>query len=1321
MPASSLVRGVSRQEQHQRMASPQALDVFSVSLANKSASCSNNLLPAEADTENPLRELRRQREDDDLTLRVQQGEDERRAVADEEFRVAREAANEKIGEMQNEISGGGIVPPTSSARTARTSAHVGSNAAPPASPVPTSQRALSSRRGIRPMDSSTKSSRARDVVQLTHRKHDIVRLVPSPATESLTHLLPNISRVADSATPTQNIKGGSTWRTATVSSPRGGGTASRALHDILGGDSTPSKGGGMHRMSTTTALGDVVGCDKGRTNLLNQRWLPQSYGSCHFQSVVKWAEMSYEEALVAQAGVEAANLRVAAHGAAADAVAVASTYKRPDDASPSSLLTTAYCAIIDEVLWNIPAFRSVWEAMRGEIFSAIFRLNKADLESSRAEETCRNAVNPSPSSPSQCVNNTNNVNSRMSWFSRVCGRRDTWFDTASVHLQRSHELQTKLDNIHVSLEKYDLIFDIYDRTADRQTLKRTFCAWKTTVARALDHNAGLLQVFSRIHKRSPLLIAFHGWRRLVLQRKLKSSKDKDATLSAVHDARLKAKEAELNRLQRQLEQETQRLRGQAERESRKQASLVTSHAVEMRELQACHEAKDSVIISLEKIAKRWERLAKTYRPLLYRGPLPNVIMQIARGLHHSETELSAKGPSGARVHRCREELDKLLCTWVNSVLDSIGSKATRIKNTTSDVREGEALMALCKHIISRSVANRNATSGNVANNASSPRVPVSQTSTAAFGDAAMPVGSDVTRQRPSMSTIAVQLRMPSTQSTLHHVESLHTVVVKALYLGTAEGLSPLLLSTCPFASKIISNAEDFLASPHPTAGAWILASLFVCEMLQTFSQIGDPSDVRFGCPAESHVAAQPAEYALMISSDRSTAPVYIAQKRDAATETLRSASDYQGGGRRPTGWQFVRSTSSAAGGGSSVFNNHQRRSRNSSLHQRDEEHHQRSTAMDDAMIMDTESDIDAYLGRDEQTTALAAEGSFHYTTMGEFPISHDGDRRGDGNSPASSCSENQEVSYGMFGSSSDEDAVAVVDGHFGDHPLLRDDLQHQPSTPFTSFRTTPLHSVASGRRLGSVGAAQAAASTPPVASTPTPPIIPSSATSPISPQSKGVATAAPRLEQQPSQTTGLIGVRSISPVRRDLESLPMHVLFRKLRRETRQRSDWLGLARLVTSVVLRYRILDVDAPVKGRVSLVASSLPEPHEGSGFPSTGARADVPSRSPSILQRVVAPVRSPQPPQVRNTPPASAAVPRSSNPSDSGVPISRRSSSKPLTRGGSMFFCQEGNPVATPSSPRVASTVPPHSPTVPQLNESTASSNAVGAQRRSMVKFE
>ncbi|CUG71086.1 Hypothetical protein, putative [Bodo saltans] len=530
---------------------------------------------------------------------------------------------------------------------------------PPASPS-SSRRPPSQSQQQRPIDSSVKlhyGPRAPVAPFLATPKvgngssSGALRPLPaSPASESLAQWLPHIQAPQPSSSPGGGARtGGVSSMRMGSSSPRGGGgggrhTATSAASHTHMHSKPPSR----WAASSPAALRrrsddddeddnrqhhgfDEMGSATTERDIAQRRWLPQSFLSSNFQSIVKWAEMSFGEALVAQAAVDAASSgqHVGDRGAPLDAAtrcdgggganaanneedeAWRRTYRMKDDAQPSSLLTTAYCAIIDELLWNLPGFQHVWEKMRGEIFSSIFRLKKKDLVGaggpisgpSHKPEDPNTTVTPTTTTVAAplSLDIATNEQLRLKWFSRVCGRRATWFDTASAHVIKSHELQQTLDNIHVSLEKYDLIFDIYDRTADRQITERVFRAWKTTTFRAREHNFSLQQVFARLHKRSPVLVAFHGWRRLIYQKKLRSSKDKDATVSAVNDARMKAKAEELDRLQRQLEQETLRLRNNAEREARKHAALVTNHAVEMRELQSCQEEKDAVIMSLEKI------------------------------------------------------------------------------------------------------------------------------------------------------------------------------------------------------------------------------------------------------------------------------------------------------------------------------------------------------------------------------------------------------------------------------------------------------------------------------------------------------------------------------------------------------------------------------------------------------------------------------------------------------------------------------------------------------------------------------------------------
>jgi hypothetical protein len=1454
---SALGRSVAKQELHVRMASPYALDVFSSSpgsggggvgrsssqagaTAGTLARTHNEEHGEDDDENNNLRELRRQREDDLMTQRIFAGEQARRAAADEELRAERLGADQKVAAMQHEILTAmhGGVPPRhqhsgdervpSSARVprehqrfvattpvSRSTLEVLPSASPlpppPASPS-SSRRPPSQSQQNRPIDSSLKHHGRRAPVapflatpKPTSSGGALRPLPASPASESLAQWLPHIqSPQSSSVLPGGHRGGGVSSMGFGSSSPRG---ASRAAGRQTA-TSAASRGKASSSSRAAAHTSENVSDDHTADSVAERRWLPQSFLSSNFQSIVKWAEMSFGEALIAQAAVDAAHHhreagvdssipldastrcdiddRIGGRGVdSPDGDASwRRTYRMKDDAQPSPLLTTAYCAIIDELLWNLPGFQHIWEQMRGEIFSSIFRLKKKDLVgvvAPQVVDSCGKGETSScggPTSVNLSLDVATSEQSRLKWFSRVCGRRETWFDTASAHVIKSHELQETLDNIHVSIEKYDLIFDIYDRTADRQITERAFRAWKTTTFRTREHNLSLQQVFARLHKRSPVLVAFHGWRRLIYQRKLRSSKDKDATVSAVYDARMKAKADELDRLQRQLEQETLRLRNNAEREARKHAALATNHAVELRELQSCQDEKDSVIISLEKIAKRWERLAKTCRPLMYRAPLPQSIMHIARGLHDAETEIAVKGPNPARLVKCRESLEKVLCTWVNHVLDTIESKAPRIKNTTTDIRDGEALMALCKHIISRS---QNGSGGGVSGDvgvdsttrsasANWSKVyklqaegdpPSSQPflSTARGGAAAedivlqptrttspqparmitpQPADRKITlpptRGRASMTSIALQLQQESKVNALHQVQSLHSVVIKALYLGTAEGLSPLLISTCPFAAKIIGREEEFLQIPHPTVGAWILASLFVCEMMQTFSQIGDPADVRFGCPAEAHVAAQVAEFSLMLSCDRtgniSTATsvaaaqaaaavvAYVPQKKEDARESLRVAPLYQDG----RAGKMARDRAAAA----ASKNKHKTSLRHSTGSLDVDMDVPPASTMDD-----TASDIEAFLGKDEETRrqshfefhvdrpsgsggALMSLGQDDLPMLGE----DDNNLTYVTSTAASSATDDDDV---------DDECTTAANVMSRSNPLSPPPQplgDRKASKPFTSFRRGPLSAGAASATSPPLGAGAVLSPSSRRGTTvsineatdpPTPPTVTS-----VSPTSALTSNASghdfPRKRGDPGSgdsVTGLatvggsgggaVGRRAISPVRSDLQGLPMHALFRKIRRETRQKEEWLGLARLVTSVVLRYRVLDVDAPHKIRSSVVAP--PPDVEPVPLPTPEIR-----RAASMVAKPVPP--APQAPKTAQP----TAVPRSAPSSGTASPagsagLSRQSSNRQHSRGGSMFFN------AADSSGGTNDSKPGSQPYSPVANHD----GTAGQQRRSIVKFE
>lgn len=1247
-------------EQQKRMRSPHAMDTYSAaqpsSTSPKRTDDSSSTGQQGSSTDNKLRDILEQRANDVQTRLHTEFLTIRRGQADDELRSAELSAIEQLlalgleSESQLAVHSNSVEPTSlreSSQRCRATSrgtaGFVNSCIVGGSSD---GQRALSSRSGQRstahipasPMLTPRPSPSQLHISKAKSRPAELVP--PTPKIDSLSHMVPLLLTEYQNESPV----GGSNYGPRSQSRQ----PATLLLPSCPGARSASPR---MTRSRAGTAAQYHATAPSESALKPAAPALPMSFYSTHFQSVTQWAEMSLQEALVAATKLPAQRPQGAIHtpGATCEMHPEVDNEQHECDSmrkqshalvdvhNPNRLLASACLAILDQLLSNTPGCAALWDAMRPHLFAAVFRLQPNDV--APADSAGASGARHHGSSKQEETGE---------WFVRTCARRQLWAEGCTAAEGAVATLQEKMVELKTSMVKYDRIFDIYGRTSDRSTLRRVFRSWKVTTWRHLDHSVQLTRVFSRLTTRPKLMTAFYGWRQVVMHHRLKFSRDKEESRNAVQEAKLKSKAAELGALQRQLELETQRLQAQADRETKKQAALLTTHAVEVRELQSMQDSKDDVILSLEKVAKRWERVAKTFRPRIQCSAAPSRALQhSAKALLKVEHELIVKGPSGARFIKAREELDYMLCNWVNGILDALGSRASRLRRAATDVRDGEALLVLCKYLLKlydplfdegstqiegtshnlntlgtgqvvTSGGEHGAASSYVSPDGTPPQVALlprsasmlrTATSTGSFRRSQAEITPATSAVFPAASGIATPAPAPMAPA------GIHALLIQTLYAGTHRGLSPPLVALCPFASKIL-HRESFLVHHHPSVGLWILSSLFVNHMLflsssSTAAAGGSNYDRLFaGSLADEHIT-NAWEYAAMVM-DRGESAVYRPRKMSVTNHlgivvgtvtspTLGAAASIG----NPFAPAALKRSSSVKVSSEPI----------SSLLSNGPEMQQSCASTKDDVFSDTASDIDAYFGKQTESSEQDTAGE----TFGEDPF-------GLGVDSNSDVDESPEPS---------EDILS---------PLApQQQQQRKASTKRLSPRTSTISST----------------TTQPSAT-----LFPSALSTPSS--SAHVSS--------PADNPSVPGKRAMPAVDPALAPLPLHALVRLLRHEAKNAFAWKGLARVISSLVLRFRVIDVDAPLP--VTLPQKTLISEPVASRQSSIVAGP----RSNSLAAVPVAPPQPPppQPPATSNEPP-STTVPRS-------VP---RQQAKPsvAVRGGEAFFRADA-PAAMPSVPPLAS---------------------------------
>lgn len=527
-----------------------------------------------------------------------------------------------------------------------------------------------------------------------------------------------------------------------TSRSKGAGTSSFAYAALTGGVAPPAGPSLSSHRSSPSAKATVSGSNYAIA-------FPIPYEESGFQSVIRWADIAYEEAVVA------------ALGPGADVV------KIRQKEMPSRVLVTVICYLLNEILSRDSNLQELWCKFRAPLFDAVYSPQMIGAEMARRQEDAlkrktggsqggsssaggKNSIRKlllqkdreaakqkkvrsgfldgmPPSSFSSPVRQTSSKKDKRGYLSSQPFERkksgdghggrneeldsDTeeeeeeeygvfpsfparyvqytnQHDYASYCLWTEEMMQAKRLNKALAqrvtqlkgvVQKSRLVLDLAGHRVDRYRKQFIFAAWKTYVLYMRRCRQTATTYIVRQKNNRLLESCFLKWRRVPLQEKVsnleaqvRDLRRKVQMAQEVHQseiATLKAKGKAAQDMLQDLTLKDEALRNQ----------MLESHRLETTGLQTALTKATKKAMLLRKHSRRWERLAKTSRPMVLCRSVPKPMISFAIDLRVLEEEfLSNPVPSVGCIAEAFPVLarkgitviEQLLCRWVNFVMQS---------------------------------------------------------------------------------------------------------------------------------------------------------------------------------------------------------------------------------------------------------------------------------------------------------------------------------------------------------------------------------------------------------------------------------------------------------------------------------------------------------------------------------------------------------------------------------------------------------------------------------------------------------------------------
>jgi len=460
---------------------------------------------------------------------------------------------------------------------------------------------------------------------------------------------------------------------------------------------------------------------------------PVPFEESGFTSVIRWADIAYEEAVVA------------ALGPGADFIALR------QKEMPSRVLVTVTCYVLNEILSRDSHLRDVWHKLRTPLFDAVYSPQMVGVQMVKRGETAlqqkksgakeksirkiflqsdeemeeekrgkcgylesipasstacgwngssgtmeeRNGVTQPyerenmesfpdsreskknkeeeeygvvPSFPARYVQYTNQHD-----YASYC----LWTEEMLQVKRLNNALAKRVSELKEVVQKSRLVLDLAGRRVDRYRKQFIFCAWRSYVASMGRCRRTATNYIIRQKNNRLVESCFLKWRRVPLQEKVDHLESQVGELKRKLQMSNEIHQSEMNALRAKGKVAQDKLQDLTLKDEALRNQMLESHRLETTGLQSALTKSTKKAIQLREHSRRWERLAKTSRPMLLCRSVPKPLLSTAIDLCALEEEIFSHPISGwgslAEAHpsfarQAVPLLEQLLCHWVNFIM-----------------------------------------------------------------------------------------------------------------------------------------------------------------------------------------------------------------------------------------------------------------------------------------------------------------------------------------------------------------------------------------------------------------------------------------------------------------------------------------------------------------------------------------------------------------------------------------------------------------------------------------------------------------------------
>ena len=442
---------------------------------------------------------------------------------------------------------------------------------------------------------------------------------------------------------------------------------------------------------------------------------------------------------------------------------------------------------------------------------------------------------------------------------KLMSRHDMFSDRHRRLVDQIHQLSDMIRQQRASGERLLILHGMLEKHHSRRLIDLTFQCWRHYAARIAHQVATQTCYFGHQCRRRKLLTSFSVWRRITLSsrgRKLQRALDEERVRLI---ARISEHNRTIAQISQRYDADVKTLEFELFQESEAKKNLAAAHRLEVDDWRADQKVKDGEITYWKTQARKWQRCAKLSVPVDDPDPPPAFLLNDLCALLAVEEELTAfmallnqtqiaafSGqstalramlPPGVPIPGCIASLIDAPSSAQNSKEGDALVAAIQREYQSLIMRARKQLETfLCSwvnHELAAHAAALQAHSGGSQRLARPVRPPVAQ---GPYG-ASSATNPFAAGNVPQISNCGADLRDGLVYLHLHRAlcpphllrrgdMDVFVTLTHLIHLYSANGLVVPLIATCPFIKRFFT-AETFGKAFHPTGGLWILATLFV--------------------------------------------------------------------------------------------------------------------------------------------------------------------------------------------------------------------------------------------------------------------------------------------------------------------------------------------------------------------------------------------------------------------------------------------------------------------------------------------------------------